>query len=53
MQEEKFDMEVTEYRGKIIWETLAMLYVDQTGQEVKNIRYLNKVEKVSKKDSEG
>ena len=42
MQKQEFDMEVTEYRGKVIWETLAMLYADQQNAEVKSITYPNK-----------
>ena len=41
MQEQEFDMVVTEYRGRMIWETLARLFADQTGQEVERITYPN------------
>ena len=38
MQEQKFDMEVTEYRARTMLETLAMLYADQMGMEIKSIK---------------
>ena len=38
MQEQKFEMEVTEYRARTMLETLAMLYADQMGMEIKSIK---------------
>lgn len=38
MQEQKFDMEVTEYRKRTMLETLAMLYADQMGMEIKSMK---------------
>ena len=38
MQEQKYDMEVTEYRKRTMLETLAMLYADQMGMELKSIK---------------
>ena len=38
MQEQKFDMEVTEYRKITMIETLAKLYAHQVGMEIKNLR---------------
>ena len=38
MQEQKFDMEVTEYRKITMLETLARLYADQMGMEIQSIR---------------
>ena len=38
MQEQKFDMEVTEYRRITMIETLAKLYAHQVGMEIKNLR---------------
>lgn len=37
MQEQKYDMEVTDYRANQIWKTLAMLYAHQKGMEVERI----------------
>ena len=38
MQEQKFDMEVTEYRKITMIETLAKLYAHQVGMEIKSLR---------------
>ena len=52
MQKQEFDMEVTEYRARTMLETLAMLYADQMGMEVKSIKisrvdeHGNKIEEI-------
>ena len=51
MQEQKFDMEVTEYRARTMLETLAMLYADQMGMEIKSIKIYS-VDETGKKRSE-
>lgn len=51
MQEQKFDMEVTEYRKRTMLETLAMLYADQMGMELKSIK-IYPVDETGKKITE-
>lgn len=49
MQEQKFDMEVTEYRARTMLETLAMLYADQMGMEIKSMKIYSVDEKGKKR----